>query len=504
MMKKLYRLLTTLVTLAAVLAVAWLLLRDDVARVKDRALDATSDARKTAELGVAGVWMWGHQALLGPIEPPKQEAAPTHRKPRRVVAPASGWSGEQASQQQAQVDKTAAGRTVARHRLQPSPTPEPVITRAARGLVRGAIDATESRRDTSFPTEWYGRPLEQRWEQYQSLPWSPIRTATQYTFVVIGGLLALGSVRAAGTRRLLRVPRFLLRPLQIFVYSYFRPKLRASKTHGSTRWASLRELWGMRLRHGEPQMVLGRSRIGDWLSPRWVLGIPLVQQFWHAIVVAPPGAGKTVKFIIPSILRECRPPSWRTRYKQPQRRSFIVADLKGELTKKTSRAVRETHDTKLLSFLEPHLSVRYNHIAKIRTPIQAWTFAEVWVANTGKGREEFWEELSRGMIGNAALHLAYTKPGANLLDLYELLYPRTPEQIVEVFLSSPIKPVQDGAKGLMSSMAKNEKLVGAAYADMQRRIRSIGFVSQLAETTAFDELDLEAFGKKPTALYIKF
>ncbi len=211
-----------------------------------------------------------------------------------------------------------------------------------------------------------------------------------------------------------------------------------------------------------------------------------------------------MKFIIPSILRECRPASWRTRYKQPQRRSFIVADLKGELTKKTSRAVRSTHDTKLLSFLEPHLSVRYNHIAKIRTPIQAWTFAEVWVANTGKGREEFWEELSRGMIGNAVLHLAHTKPGANLLDLYELLYPRTPEQIVEVFLSSPIKPVQDGAKGLMSSMAKNEKLVGAAYADMQRRIRSIGFVSQLAETTAFDELDLEAFGKKPTALYIKF
>ncbi len=276
MMKKLYRLLTTLVTLAVVLAVAWLLLRDDVARVKDRALDATSDARKTAELGVAGVWMWGHQALLGPIEPPKQAAVPTHRKPSRGVARASGRSGQQARPQQAQGANTGQGRAAAVRRSQVTPTPEPVITRAARGLVRGAIDAAESGRDTSFPTEWYGYPLDQRWEQYQSLPWSPIHTATQYTFMVIGGLLALGSVRAAGTRRLLGVPTFLLRPLQIFIYSYFRPKLRASKTHGSARWASLRELWGMRLRHGEPQMVLGRSRIGDLLSLRWVLGIPLV------------------------------------------------------------------------------------------------------------------------------------------------------------------------------------------------------------------------------------
>ncbi len=444
-MVKLYRLLTTTVTLVAVLVLAWLLLRDDVARARDRAVEVTSDARRQVELGVAGVWLWGHEVYLGPVG----------------TKPSGG------------------------------------------GTTRTVVQNVASDRDRSFPTHWYRRPLEHRWAEYQSAPWRPIRTATQYTFLAVGGMVALGTVRMVGLR-LFKLPRFLFRPLQIFVFSYFRPRIRASKAHGSARWANRWELLGMRLRHTQPQIVLGRSRIGDWLSLRWVLGIPLTEQFWHLILVAPAGAGKTVKFMITSILRECRPASWRTLWRVPRRRSFVVADLKGELIKKTSRAVRQTHKTLLLAFLAPEISARYNYIAKIKTPLQAWRFAEVWVANTGKGREEFWEDLSRGMIANSSLHLAATKQGANLLDLYELLYPRSPEEIVDILKASPVKAVQDGAKGLMSSMAKNEKLVGAAYADMQRRIRSIGFISQLGETTSADEIDLEAFGQEPTALYIKF
>ncbi|MDP9350406.1 MAG: hypothetical protein M3P51_02525 [Chloroflexota bacterium] len=155
---------------------------------------------------------------------------------------------------------------------------------------------------------WYNRLLEQRWEQYSSAPWSPIRTATQYTFMVIGGLLVLGSVRAAGPRRLLKIPGFLFRTLQIFVFSYFRPRLEAGDTHGSARWANRQELWKLRA-HGS-QIVLGRvsPRVFGSLALRWVLAVPVVEHFNHLILVAPPDAGKTTRFIIPSILRECLMP----------------------------------------------------------------------------------------------------------------------------------------------------------------------------------------------------
>ncbi len=172
---------------------------------------------------------------------------------------------------------------------------------------------------------WYNRLLEQRWEQYSSAPWSPIRTATQYTFMVIGGLLVLGSVRAAGPRRLLKIPGFLFRTLQIFVFSYFRPRLEAGDTHGSARWANRQELWKLRahgsarwanrqelwkLRAHGSQIVLGRvsPRVFGSLALRWVLAVPVVEHFNHLILVAPPDAGKTTRFIIPSILRECLMP----------------------------------------------------------------------------------------------------------------------------------------------------------------------------------------------------
>lgn len=188
----------------------------------------------------------------------------------------------------------------------------------------------------------------------------------------------------------------------------------------------------------------------------------------------------------------------------------LVADLKGELVKKTSRALRQTHNVLQLAFLDSHLSVRYNPIAKIKTPLQAMRFGEVWVDNTGRGREQFWDDLSQMMIGIGAMHLALTRPGSNLKDLYDLLYPRSPEEIVDILGSSKSAAVQDATRGLMKSMAKNEKLVGAAYVDMQRRIRSIGLVPALATVTDSDELDFEAFGKaigddhKPVDLYVKF
>jgi type IV secretory pathway TraG/TraD family ATPase VirD4 len=517
MIRKLYRLLTTLVTLLAVLVIGWLLLRDDAARAKDQTLEGTSDARKTAELAVAGVWMWGHQALLGPVEPQRRPSAPPREKTRRGVARASGRGTHHPPRTQGPSNGEGAGRTVSPRRHRATPTPEPSAVGAARDTVRRVMDNARAGRDTSFPTEWYGRPVQQRWEQYQSAPWAPIRTATRYTFLLLGGLVLLGTARYLGFMGTLRVlaspPRWLMKGLRVFTFSYFRPRLQAGDTHGTARWASAWQLCKLRARRNP--IVLGRVAGQHRRSLGGPLGavaklrrlaVPAEWHFYHLLAIAPSGMGKTARLIIPWILRECLEPPLARLFPRlaPERRSFIAADLKGELAKKTSRAARRTHNVMQLAFLEPGISVRHNYLHWIKTPLQAERFAQVWVANTGQGREEFWADLSQQMIGIGITHLVATKEGANLRDLYDLLYPHSPEEIVAILQQSPSPQVKDATAGMMASMAKNEKLVGAAYVDMQRRIRSIGLVPELAEVTSEAELDLEAFGQEPTALYIKF
>lgn len=502
---KIYRLLTTLITLGAIGAVLWFLARDPLARAAGSAWDATVGIRRQAELGVAGIWLWGHQAYLGPVEPRRVGAETT--KTGRGAAAASAREPRAKATPPARGGRLAAGtRRGARATPTPMPTPANLAERALLNLVSGRT----ARHDKAFPSRWYARPLDTRWRQYQSAPWAPIRTATHWSFLGMVGLVGFVTARRLGLKRTLKAlftpPGWALRALRIFSFSYFRPKLRAGRTYGTARWANLRELWAIRARGAQIELGRASPRMGASWARSWKLALPVVEHFYHLIVVAPPGAGKTAKLIITSILRECLQPGGFARRlgHRTAVRSFVCADAKGELAKKTSRAARKTHDVRQLAFLEPEISARYNYIAQIKTPIQAMKFAEVWVANTGQGREEFWNDLSEMMIGIGVMHLMYTDPKANLKSLYDLLYPRSSEEIVEILKNSPAQPVRDATRGLMASMAKNEKLVGAAYVDMQRRIRSIGLVPELAEVTSTDEIDLGAFGREPTALYVKF
>ncbi|MDP9373174.1 MAG: type IV secretory system conjugative DNA transfer family protein, partial [Chloroflexota bacterium] len=157
----------------------------------------------------------------------------------------------------------------------------------------------------------------------------------------------------------------------------------------------------------------------------------------------------------------------------------------------------------LLDFLHPERGHRYNPLAHIRSSIDAHLVAETWVANTGKGKEAFWETLSKGMIANGLLLLACQDPLPPLWALRALLCQATPEQVLEIFEHSGIREVADGAASLRQDMKDNERMKGAAFADLQNRLQVL-IHEPIRAATADNEIDLARFGARPTALYLRF
>jgi type IV secretory pathway TraG/TraD family ATPase VirD4 len=357
----------------------------------------------------------------------------------------------------------------------------------------------------------------ERWAQYSGGGWRPIRLGTRGLWAGLAALGVVGVARATGGA-VLRLPLLALVPLRFLALVLFRPRLEPSTSHGSARWAPWWTRLGVRLRRGRAQLALGRS----WIGPLPItIGIPEEEQFYHAVLVAPPGAGKTSRVLIPNILREClrcrptegraeRGDAWRDRWRNlghrpPPPRSFVAADPKGELVRATSRAARRGHDVYLLDFLHPERSHRWNPLANVRTALDADLLAETIVANTGRGKEPFWEQLAHGLIAAAALHLARTAEGwpPTLAELCALLLQQSPDAVLATFTESPVPEVRAGAAQLREAMRDNERMKGAAFADLQNRLRRLNH-PEIAATTADNEINLAAFGQRPIALYIRF
>ena len=83
---------------------------------------------------------------------------------------------------------------------------------------------------------WYGRPLAERWADYQGAAWRPIRLGTRGIWLAAGLLVAGGIVRAAG-RSLFTLPILIVVPLRFLALLLFRPRLEPGTAHGSARWA---------------------------------------------------------------------------------------------------------------------------------------------------------------------------------------------------------------------------------------------------------------------------
>ncbi len=224
--------------------------------------------------------------------------------------------------------------------------------------------------------QWVREGPEYRWTQIHADV--SLRAAVHIELVVAGLLLML----------------LAWKPLWLLVTRV--QTLHPSTAHGSARWASRREVVALRPRRAAAPFVLGKVGV------RWV-GIPAQVQYENALVVGPPGTGKSSGLIIPNLLRE--------RGDGPSVRSLIITDPKGEAWDRTHGAVGRHHTALRLDFTDPS-GAGYNPLALISSTLEAQAFAQAWIANTGESSSEpFWDNAALYPISSAILHLLAISAG---------------------------------------------------------------------------------------------
>jgi len=324
-------------------------------------------------------------------------------------------------------------------------------------------------------SEWFSESVETRWHWYQGTDHARVRLLTHGELAILGvGFLAV-FLRTVG-----RGLWFLL------MLTVMRHRARPGTSHGSAHWAGNADLDTLRPRPGHADLVLGR--VG-----RRLVALPERDQYEHVLLVAPTGAGKTSGVILPNLLAE------------PGTRSLVITDPKRELLRKSTPALRGRYPRErvwILDFLDPALSRGYNPLAYVSDAATADLFAQTWVRNTGESKDAFWSNAARTLIGAAALHLVATEEIAPpLIALVELLCGNPAEAVSATLRESPVPEVRRLARGFLTNMAKNERLLGSVFTELPPRFTCLN-LPPVCAVTGTNEIDFAQLAHDPTALYL--
>jgi type IV secretion system protein VirD4 len=215
----------------------------------------------------------------------------------------------------------------------------------------------------------------------------------------------------------------------------------------------------------------------------------------HVLVVGPPGSGKSSGLILPNILAE------------RGTRSLVIVDPKSELLGITRGAVSRHSEIWVVNFLDPAGSHGYNPLAMVSDYLSAEAFAECWITNTGRSsKEPFWDNAAKQLIVAAVLHLRAEHTGAppTLADLAAFFTRQDAETITAVLGASKSEPARDCATSFLSSVTKNEKLLGSVFAELPPRF-SILQDPRVRATTSRHQVSFARLGQqdgRPIALYL--
>ena len=189
---------------------------------------------------------------------------------------------------------------------------------------------------------------------------------------------------------------------------------RVGDLHGSSHWASVREVAAAGLlAGGEGGIVVGR------LGKRLLVD----RKDRHALVYAPSGTGKSSCLVIPTLLR------WPG--------SLLAFDVKGELWQRTA-GYRQAQGQCVVRF-DPTLrrgSASYNPLLAIPRSEEdvagAQDVADVLVNPEGKetaGAERFFEDSARALLTGVILHVLYTDEQPSLGACLRLLSSPKPADV---------------------------------------------------------------------------
>jgi type IV secretion system protein VirD4 len=265
-------------------------------------------------------------------------------------------------------------------------------------------------------------------------------------------------------------------------------RLRPGTGHGTARFAGASELRQLRPRRREAGLWLGR--VG-----RRPVVLPESEVYEHILVCGPPGSGKSSGLILPNLLIE------------RGTRSLVIVDPKSELLEVTRRAIERHSEVWVVNFLDPEHSHGYNPLALVDSYLAAEGFAECWITNTGRSsRDPFWDNAAKQLIVAAVLHLRAERSGPppTLADLASFFTGHDAETITAILGASNSPHARDCARSFLSSMNKNEKLLGSVFSELPPRF-SILQDERVRQSTSRHQVQFARLGQRdgrPVALYL--
>ncbi|WP_201379821.1 type IV secretory system conjugative DNA transfer family protein [Ktedonobacter sp. SOSP1-52] len=277
----------------------------------------------------------------------------------------------------------------------------------------------------------------------------------------------------------------------------FEGVLRGNKTtdsYGSAKFAQLRDIKsllsskkdfdGPEQAEGEPapsSLLLGRYK-GKTIA----LNEEVLEN--HVLMVAPTGAGKTSRVILPGLLRE------------EGHRSLFVIDPKQELVKKSAGYIAKHHEVWIFAPNDAARSHSYNPLAYITNLDDARDFAMSWIQNTGESKEPFWDRAAELLITATVLHLRTCEPDApfsRLADIFSMPF----EDLKTLLTRSDNQTTRKITTSFLSNMEKNGKLIGSVMTDIANRFFML-FSPEVQAATAENDIDFNAMCDRSIALYL--
>ena len=252
-----------------------------------------------------------------------------------------------------------------------------------------------------------------------------------------------------------------------------------SDIYGKASFMRGLELWNFLSRKNDGLVMDGKRRISQRSS------------FQNCAVVAPPGVGKTTRFIVPNVLTINGP-------------SMVITDPSGEIHSLCQKHLKSIgYDVHVLSVDQPKLFDQYNPLINCTKPEDYDVLAQIIVqSQVGGSGDPYWTESAQSIVG-LCLQCAdkfQVKPMRTLYQAYELIQlllidPQQVDSLMQLHLSPRYYA---DFKAFMNEPEKTRGSVLATAKTSMYKLRN----QNVIDLTSSNTLDFHGLRTGKTAVFI--
>ena len=235
--------------------------------------------------------------------------------------------------------------------------------------------------------------------------------------------------------------------------------------------------------------LLSGKYSGFCLTGRKNLSTKLSYQ--NALIIGGTGTGKSSVVLLPSLYS--------------MQSSFVIHDPSGELFFKSAGYLKQRgYDIKVLNFAKPEKSSGYNPLIRANSSSEIQKVAAMLVETAlgGKSKDPFWNTQSASLLAMLITILKKQEPQfQNLFNIRQLLNKLggDPKSVDALFSKDADDVLFAEYK---SFIAYDEKVRSGVIATCKAALQLFND-DAVAKVTSFDNLNLQDFRDKPTALFIQ-